>query len=277
MALEQRLNIIAKEKSVDIMRLRRQVAFDRFLARIFQTQRTDLVVKGGYTLELRMQRARTTKDIDFSFAGNLEGTWRGNPDGLKLFFQDKSDVDLKDFFSFVIGDTTLDLENAPYGGFRFPVEAKMGTRRFVVFSIDIAAGDCWFEPHESASIHDWFGFAGIPAVNIPIISLEQQFAEKFHSYTRFRDYENSRVKDLIDMILLINDKKMKKGRVLDITKATFNRRDGAAFPLVFHVPPGNWRKKFIDYAKECGIDEDIKSAVEKVRSYCSAVGVLSEN
>jgi predicted nucleotidyltransferase component of viral defense system len=247
MALEQRLNIAAQEKGMDIMRLRRQVAFDRFLARIFHTPRTDLIVKGGYTLELRMQRARTTKDID-----------------------------LRDFFTFVIGDATLDLENAPYGGFRFPIEAKMGIRKFVAFSIDVAAGDCWFEPHESASIHDWFGFAGIPTAKIPIISLEQQFAEKLHSYIRFRDYENSRVKDLIDMILLINDNKMIPQRVLDITEATFKKRDGAAFPPVFHVPPGNWKKKYIEYAKECGIEEDIMSAVEKVCSYCSAVGVLSE-
>jgi predicted nucleotidyltransferase component of viral defense system len=277
MALEQRLNIAAQEKGMDIMRLRRQVAFDRFLARIFHTPRTDLIVKGGYTLELRMQRARTTKDIDFSFVGNLEGAWAGSPDELKIFFQDKLDIDLRDFFTFVIGDETLDLENAPYGGFRFPIEAKMGIRKFVAFSIDVAAGDCWFEPHESASIHDWFGSAGIPTAKIPIISLEQQFAEKLHSYTRFRDYENSRVKDLLDMVLLINDNKMIPQRVLDITEATFKKRDGAVFPPVFHVPPGNWKKKYIEYAKECGIEEDIMSAVEKVRSYCSAVGVLSEN
>jgi hypothetical protein len=35
MALEERLNRLARKKGMDVMRLRRHVAFDRFLARVF--------------------------------------------------------------------------------------------------------------------------------------------------------------------------------------------------------------------------------------------------
>ena len=47
------------------MRLRRQVAFNQFLARIFSGEVTGIIAKGGYTLELRLNKSRSTKDIDF--------------------------------------------------------------------------------------------------------------------------------------------------------------------------------------------------------------------
>ena len=274
MALEQRLNKISKLSGSDIMRLRRQVAFDRFLARIFHTPISGFIAKGGYVLELRMQRARTTKDIDFSFIGNLNGAWHGKPEGLKQFLQDKVDVEMEDFISFIVGDASLDLENAPYGGFRFPIEAIMAGRRFCAFSIDIAAGDAWFEPHETVSTHNWFDFAGIPNVCIPVISMEQQFAEKLHSYTQPRDYQNSRVKDLVDIVLMINDNKMNAGRIQEISKVTFKKRDNSIYPPVFADPPKTWRRKYVELARTCGIDEEINHAVVLVREFCKEIGVI---
>jgi len=63
-ALEARLKQIANSEHIDLQRLRRLVAFDRLLARIFQSEETRWVLKGGYAMELRMKKARTTKDID---------------------------------------------------------------------------------------------------------------------------------------------------------------------------------------------------------------------
>jgi len=64
-ALEDRLQDIARKKSFDLQRLRRQVAFDRLLARLFQVGEPlalPWVLKGGYAMELRIKAARTTKD-----------------------------------------------------------------------------------------------------------------------------------------------------------------------------------------------------------------------
>ena len=63
-ALETRLKNIATEENVDIQKLRRQVAFDRLLSRLFQFCPDQLYLKGGYSMELRIQKARATKDID---------------------------------------------------------------------------------------------------------------------------------------------------------------------------------------------------------------------
>jgi len=40
---------------------------------------------------------------------------------------------------------------------------------------------------------------------VQLIAREQQFAEKIHAYTLPRSATNSRVKDLVDMALLISD------------------------------------------------------------------------
>jgi len=65
-ALEERLKQIAKVENVELQRLRRQVAFDRFLARLFYRDDQQWVLKGGYAMELRFQIARATKDLDFT-------------------------------------------------------------------------------------------------------------------------------------------------------------------------------------------------------------------
>jgi hypothetical protein len=65
--LEARLQTRAREQSTDLQRLRRQVAFDRFLARMFSQGPKAAYpwgAEGRYAMELRMHSARTTKDID---------------------------------------------------------------------------------------------------------------------------------------------------------------------------------------------------------------------
>lgn len=59
-ALEERLKRISREEAVDLQRLRRQVAFDRFLAKFFRHGDEDWVLKGGYAMELRFHTARAS-------------------------------------------------------------------------------------------------------------------------------------------------------------------------------------------------------------------------
>src|SRR6516162_5520750 len=65
-ALEERLKWTAMAEQVDPNRLRRQVSFDRLLARLFREEPPPWVLKGGYALELRFKAARSTVDIDLT-------------------------------------------------------------------------------------------------------------------------------------------------------------------------------------------------------------------
>lgn len=68
-ALEQRLRE-ASVDGVDFARRRQLVVFDRFLARIVAVLGDAAMLKGGLVLELRLERARTTKDIDLRLTGS---------------------------------------------------------------------------------------------------------------------------------------------------------------------------------------------------------------
>ena len=92
-------------------------------------------------------------------------------------------VDLHDFFTFIVANPTEDLDAAPYGGARFPVDARLAGRTFAKFHVDVSTGDVLGEPHETLSGRDWLEFAGIPQAKLRSISREEQFAEKLHAYT----------------------------------------------------------------------------------------------
>jgi hypothetical protein len=68
-ALEQRLRSASKN-GVDFARRRQLLVFDRFLARLVAVLSDTVLLKGGLVLELRLERARTTKDIDLRLTGS---------------------------------------------------------------------------------------------------------------------------------------------------------------------------------------------------------------
>lgn len=76
-SLESRLKNLALARNQDLQRLRRKVAFDRLLARLFSEQEPQFFLKGGYAMELRLSTARATKDIDLTSLRRIDQ--RGNP------------------------------------------------------------------------------------------------------------------------------------------------------------------------------------------------------
>ena len=264
-ALEDRLKRIAGEEGIDLQRLRRQVAFDRLLARLFSKEETQWVLKGGYAMELRLREARTTKDIDLTLHDHRlyskdEFTVK---DTVRLELQDRTAVDLGDFFVFLIGEPVMDLDGAPYGGARYPVDARLDGRTFVKFHVDVGIGDVILEPLEVIETRDWLAFAGIVPPKVPLISREQQFTEKLHAYTLpDRPAPNSRVKDLVDIALLIESGEMNPERVRSALRATFSRRKTHPIPERLEKPPENGGKPFAALASECGLKKNLGEAFE---------------
>ncbi len=264
-ALEARLLEIANRTGTDLQRLRRRVAFDRLLARMFieKQGRPAWCLKGGYAIELRIETARTTKDIDLSIAGQEPIA----PELLHRFVDDAVSRDLADGFVFQVGESILDLDAAAQGGSRFPVQARMAGRPFVGFHVDIGIGDDLIEPTDKIEGDGWFDFAGLPRPEFRMISREQQFAEKLHAYTRPRtDRDNSRVKDLVDLLLLMRTQ-MEPHRLRENIERTFAHRATHPIPPELPPPPESWRVRFAELAAQCGIDIEIDSALRSVNEY----------
>ena len=269
-ALEDRLKQKARNEGLDFQRLMREVSFDRLLARLFARKDAAWILKGGYALELRMKEARATKDIDLALRHSL-GTQEDVPlkAAILKVLAESAARDLGDFFSFNIGEAMLDLDAAPYGGARFPVEALVDDRTFVRFHLDVGAGDVVLAPFDMTHAHDWLEFAGIPGAEFPTISREQHFAEKLHSYTLPRETPNSRARDLIDMLLLIGSGKMDRAKVRLALDATFKRRNTHPLPAALARPPAAWAAPFRALAITCSLPGDLSAAYEVLNSFYS--------
>lgn len=267
-ALEDRLQTLATKEGVNLQRFRREVAFDRFLMRLFSGKETPWILKGGYAMELRIKEARATKDIDLAWREILP-----KKEGMSFnqrvlgLMQDFAALDLNDFFVFMVGEPVQDMDAAPYAGARFPIEARMDGRLFVNFHIDVAAGDVFIEPLEAVEGRDWLSFAGIPKARVKAIPKEQHFAEKLHAYTQPRQRPNSRVRDLVDMVLLIQSDKLNKEKLKAAIKATFHRRDTHSIPKALSAPPKEWEKPFVELARECGLSEDLLGAFNTISAF----------
>ncbi|MGH9667736.1 MAG: nucleotidyl transferase AbiEii/AbiGii toxin family protein [Bryobacteraceae bacterium] len=200
-ALEERLKRASQAEQVDPNRLRRQVSFDRLLARLFREESAPWALKGGYALELRFKAARSTVDIDLTLQQVTAAASSGADTNqvVRSMLQSAANVALGDWFQFEIGAPVTDLTAAPYGGARYPVEARVDERTFARFHLDAGVGDVVMQPLETITCRDWLGFAGIESEQVRMIAREQQFAEKIHAYTVPRNAANSGVKDLVDL------------------------------------------------------------------------------
>jgi len=272
-ALETRLQTRAREQGTDLQRLRRQVAFDRFLARMFSKgpkAAYPWLLKGGYAMELRMHSARTTKDIDLTLhdGTRLSKDPKERGEQVRALLQEAAAMPFDDYFEFLVGEARADLDGAPEGGSRYPVQARMDGRDFARFHVDVGVGDEVLEPLEVVTGEDWLGFGGVAPPSFPIISAEQQFAEKLHAYTLPRgERVNTRTKDLIDMVLLINAGTLDKSKTAAAVRATFMKRATHDMPKELDPPPAEWEPVFDALAKECNLTMRLPEGFELVREF----------
>lgn len=250
-SLEERLKTLHAESGVPLNSLRLKVVIERLLARLFDTVNPPWLLKGGYAMELRYRpRARTTKDIDLSvktIAAVLSERLRQ----VREEFQAAADHDHGDNFVFQIGEPSSELQGAPDGGARFPVNALLAGRTFAKFHLDVGFGDPVLSDPEELVGQDYLSFAGIPPARASAIPRAQQFAEKVHAYTRpWTDRPNTRVKDLVDLALFLIVDPPPVDEVRTALRRTFELRATHEIPESLTAPPEDWRAVYDEMAEE---------------------------
>ena len=270
-SLESRLKTMATEKGENLQRLRRKVAFDRLLARLFSSEKHSFFLKGGYAMELRLKTARTTKDIDLTSLKRI----KGEDNLLSIMILEElrtlAQQDLGDFFVYRIGEAQLGLDNAPYGGARYPITALLDGRVFVRFQLDVGA-DAVVTRTETMRGADWLGFCGIPSPIFAMISVEQQFAEKLHAYTLPRfERPNTRVKDLVDMVLLVKMRSMDFEVLKEALKLVFKVRQTHPLPQKIDMPLEAWEIPYNELAKECALMLNLDEAFREIAKIYSHI------
>jgi len=236
-ALEQRLRTAVAGDGEALNRRRQLLVFDRFMARVVAVLDDAVVLKGGLVLELRLARARTTKDVDLRLMGNPEATLPS--------LQRAGRLDLRDFMTFeVVVDKDhpeIVSEGMKYDGLRFRVVCRLGGRPFgFPFGVDVAFADPMLGDPEVVVADDVLDFADIPPPQLRLYPIETHIAEKLHAYTVPRSRLNSRVKDLPDLALLASAGVLQAARVRQAIEQTFAHRQTHAPPTSLPMPPVQW-------------------------------------
>ena len=245
-ALDARLRNDATAGRTTIERLRQLLVFDRFLARVGQHLGARVIVKGGVVMELRLEHARTTRDVDLK--------WTGPSSDVIGELRAAAEIDLGDFLAFEVAPhrehPTLRAEGMRYDGFRFGVVGSLGGKAYgLPFGVDVAIGDPLVEEPELLDGVDTLDFLDLPRVRHRVYPRTSHIAEKLHAYTLPRTRENSRVKDLPDIALLASTGAFNAAPLRAAIAATFSVRAVQPAPERMPAPPPSWSGPYARMAK----------------------------
>lgn len=256
-ALEDRLR--SNYPHHKIPRLRKMIAFERFMARLDARW----ILKGGYALQLRTDKARTTQDIDLL-------AWQISQDQIAEAILEEVHQDMGDYFEFFIERSDLDINLG--SAIRFRVTARVAGRSFERFHIDIGHDDPIVEPVEYLTPPAYLAFAGIQTMPIPCYPVTQHIAEKLHALVRPRPVETSRVKDLVDILLFAcMDGDLQAERLYAAIESVFESFENAV-PTQLGQIPSSWRVKFNQFTKNLDLPfSHFDEAVEAAQSFINPV------
>jgi hypothetical protein len=109
-------------------------------------------------------------------------------------------------------------------------------------------------------------FADIEAPTIEVVDVHRHAAEKLHAMLRrFDDRESSRVRDLVDLVLLLEHGLLEPCAVATAARRVWRERDGADPPGTFPALPAGWVDRYERAAAELGLG---------AASFPAAVGVV---
>ncbi len=252
-ALETRLRNQSRQSGVPLVRLRKMVAFERFLACLIVEQPENWLLKGGLALQWRLgNRVRTTKDVDVLMMVPVERVHQ--------LLVEAALLNMDDWFQFFIRQSDRQITEDFDSSLRFHVQALVDGRLFERFHIDVGSDDTVLEAADQLLAPPLLEFASIPPITVPCYPVTQHLAEKIHDYTRPRSSgTNSRVKDFVDILLLAETEAVQYVTLRQATLLTFEERNTHPAPVELPAPPDDWKKPFRKMAIEIGLARNMLS------------------
>jgi len=155
------------------------------------------------------------------------------------------------------------------------VQALMAGRLFGSFHIDVGIGDTVPGTPDRLQGEDLLAFAGIAPAEVLAIPEAQQFAEKVHAYTYpWTDRTNTRSRDLVDIVLLIEVGHLTSEKVASAIQATFRRRGTHEIPTNLPEPPAAWSNEYAALAVEAQLKAHrLADAFETFQSFWANLSI----
>ena len=251
-ALDDRIVREARNSGLSPQRLRKEVAFERLLARLLVASQERWVLKGGLALTFRLGAvSRTTLDIDIARVGDEE---RATEDFLRA-----QRLDLGDYFRFAIeGPRELDLQGRARVA-RYSVQVELAFEAVVL------------DAEVLTIANPILAGIGLAPLTVPIFPVEDHVAQKLHAYTRLHGpsgRQSTRVKDLIDLVLIARAQPFLAHRLRAALALVFA---DTTPPKVVPPPPPNWDTTYARLARQVGLDPDVSAAHSVVAHFLDPV------
>lgn len=234
------------------------------MERAYKARPDEVVLKGGFVMELRIQTPRTTRDVDLCISGDLA-----------TFIDDlarTAAVPGPDWFEFKIFEgKEMKGEQIVHEGQRVNVHAKLGGQDYGdPFGLDISVADAIVVPVEIIDGDHLITFLDIEPVQHRIYPKETHVAEKLHaiSYEWPDNRINSRVKDLVDLGLFATRCEFDADPLSRSIEATFEFRDTHEIPGNTPKYPDGWGALYESMANEHGLQwQDVDELQRDVEAF----------
>jgi predicted nucleotidyltransferase component of viral defense system len=252
-AVEARLRNRARRRGIAAYILRRQTALERLIARLTKVAPGRWALKGGLALEIRLgEYARPSVDLD---ADHAHGASAARADLERAVAED-----LGDHFAFAIAGSEELREGGVSLAVRYKIHCSLARRPFEPLQVDVtvAPPDPWdaepaCRPGLLAEFH-------LGPVEVLVVPLERQLAEKLHAYTRTYNGGTTRAKDLVDFVLVRQHLRLDAKRLKDAIRRTFDSRGTHPVPYRLPTPPPELAVPYRREAEEVGIDASLDEA-----------------
>lgn len=258
-SVEARLSNRASELGVDINRMRRHFVFQRILVRLSTS--TTWVLKGGFALEARLLAdARATRDLDLATLHETDGTL------VREDLIDTLGADAGDELRFTVSMAkSIADDQAGNPGWRYSVEASMAGRPFANLVLDVVARAAEIEGGTEV-VEIPAPVSNLSAAQMPTVGLAQHAAEKLHALSRrYGSRPNTRVKDLVDLVLLDEAGLLDRARVAERFRVVCEARDGQWPPEPGIEIPAAWTAPYEELRADLGLGADLMAATRKAQ------------
>jgi hypothetical protein len=246
------------------MVVRRQAALERLMVRLMRVAPRRWALKGGLALDTRLgDRARSSMDMDIDHA---QGATAAREDLLGAVAED-----LGDYFAFAITGTEEVREGNVSLAVRYRIECAVAGTRFEPLHVDVTVTppEAWaVEPARRPGL---LAEVGLGPIDVLLVPLERQIGEKLHAYTRVYNGPSTRVKDLVDFVLIRQFECVNAKRLADEIARTFARRGTHPVPQRLSPPIADWERAYREESEAVGITPELRKAHELVAIWLDPV------
>jgi hypothetical protein len=262
-ALEHRLGMYSQDSGVALDRLRRRVVFERIVARLEAAEPARWVVKGGMALEVRLRDdARLTKDLDLGLREPELDPEKLRERLIDALGEDPDD----DRFVMTVGPVKRSIEDGQgHTTWRVSISADLAGKLFGGIRVDVSPRAHELDATDVVALPNSLAFAGIAPTEIEIIDVHQHAAEKLHAMQKdFGDRENTRVRDLVDVIILHEHDLLDLDALAHAVRRVWEQREEATPPRSLPPFPASWPDRYEDAAAELGLETLLFTAATSI-------------